>query len=314
MDPKKVKRIAVVGAGTMGHAIAQVFAQNGIEAALVDIKQEMLDRARRLIKLNLNTLAGHGGVSFGDIPAIMDRIHMTTDVASACNNVDFATEAVSEIPDVKKRIFGLMDKHCPPDTIIASNTSSLDVFSIAEIKRPELLIATHWFMPPHIIPLVEIAPGPMTKPETISSTVALMKRLGKQPIVMKKFVPGYIVNRMQQAIFAIVMDLLMKDAVSIENIDLAVKTSLGIRLPITGVVQNLDFNGLNLVHNMVKASGMNPPPFLDERVQKGHLGVSTSKGFYDYGGRSEEELVKKRDELFLKMLDHLNAINAFKPI
>jgi len=314
MEPRDVKRVVVIGAGIMGHSIAQVFSQYGIEARLVDSKREQLDRAGRLIKLNLNTLAGHGRISPSDIPAILDRIRFATDPADACKGVDMAVEAVSEVPAVKKSVFDLLDKHCPPEAVIASNTSSLDVFSIAEIKKPERLVTTHWFMPPHIIPLVEIAPGPLTSPETISLAVGLMKRLGKQPIVMKKFVPGYIVNRMQQAIFMVIMDLLAKDAASKEDIDLAVKTSLGIRLPVVGVVQNLDFNGLNLVYDMLKAGGLNPPPFIAEAVDKGHFGASTSKGLYDYGGRSEEELLKKRDELYLKMLDHLEAIKAFKPI
>lgn len=313
MDPQSVKSAVVVGAGVMGHSIAQVFAQSGIEVGLVDLDEKILDRAMGLIRSNLETLADFGHVPVGEISAIESRIHPSTDLAAAAKATDFVVEAVVEIPDVKKKIFSQLEEFCPQDTILASNTSSLDVFSIAQVKRPQRMVVAHWFAPPHIIPLVEVVPGPETSPEVVSFTAGLLERLGKKTVVMKEFVPRFIVNRIQLSIAQAVWEMLEKGWATPEEIDLAVKLSLGIRLPIVGVVQTYDFTGLELVLDIMKASG-DVNPLIEEKVKQGHLGAKTSKGFYDYGDRTESEILKKRDVRYLKMLDHLKKIKAFEPI
>ncbi len=313
MDPKDVKSAIVVGAGVMGHSIAQVLAQAGIEVGLVDLTEGALERAMKLIKSNLDILAEFNRVPSDEIPAILERIHPSTDLASAAQGVDFALEAVVEVADVKKKVFSQLDEICSEDIVLASNTSGLDIFSIAEVKNPERLVISHWFAPPHIIPLVEVVPGPETSPEVVAFTAGLMERLGKKPVVMKEFVRSFIVNRIQNQIFLAVLEMLEKGWATPREIDTAVKTSLGIRLPIVGVVQTYDFTGLDLVLDVMKSYGVSHPLF-EEKVEKGELGAKTSKGLYDYGGRSEEEILKKRDRLYLKMLDHLESIDAFKPI
>jgi 3-hydroxybutyryl-CoA dehydrogenase len=313
MDPKNVKSALVVGAGVMGHSIAQVFAQARIEVNLVDLDGKILERAMNLVKSNLETLAEFGRVSGDEIPQILARIHPSTDLAAAAKGVDFVLEAVVEVPDVKKRIFSQLEEFCPEDTVLASNTSTLDIFSIAEAKKPERLVAAHWFAPPHIIPLVEVVPGPKTSPEVVTFTAKLMERLGKKTVVMKEFVPAFIVNRIQNYIGMAFFEILDNGWATPEEIDMAVKTSLGIRLPIVGVVQCLDFTGLDLVLDIMKSTGLKNP-LIEEKVTQGHLGAKTSKGIYDYGGRSEVEILKKRDRLYLKTLDHLERIKAFEPV
>jgi 3-hydroxybutyryl-CoA dehydrogenase len=313
MKPDTVKNALVVGGGVMGHGIAQVFAQAGIEAHLVDLDDKILERAMNLIRTNLETLSGHGSLSVGEIPAILSRIHPSTDLAAAAREVDFAIEAVSEVPEIKKRVFSQLDEFCPEGTALASNTSSLDVFSIAPIRKPERLVVAHWFAPPYIIPLVEVVPGPQTAPEILAFTAKLMERLGKKTVIMKEFVPSFIVNRIQSSISQAVWEMLEKGWAAPEEIDLAVKSTLGIRLPIVGVVQTLDFTGLDLLLDITKARGLHHP-LLHEKVKQGHLGAKTSKGMYDYGTRTEAEILKKRDERYLKTLDHLKRINAFEPI
>jgi 3-hydroxybutyryl-CoA dehydrogenase len=140
-----------------------------------------------------------------------------------------------------------------------------------------------------------------------------MKRIGKRPLVMKKFVQRFIVNRLQNAIVFAALEILNNGWATAEEIDLALKLSLGIRLPVVGVVQSLDFTGLNLVYEIFKSLGLKVP-LIEEKVGKGHLGVSTSKGIYDYGSRNEEEILRHRDMLYLKMLDHLEIIGAFNPL
>jgi len=313
MDPKNVKRVAVIGAGVMGHSIAQVFAQAGILVHLVDLKNDLLAHALKLVKSNLQTLADCGRVSPQKIPAILDRIRPTTDLAAAAGEVDFVLEAVAEIPEVKKKVFAQLEAACPENVVLASNTSGLEIFKIIEVKNPSRLVVTHWFAPPHIIPLVEVVPGPATAPDVLQFAAGLMERIGKKPLVMKQFVQRFIVNRVQNAIVRTALEMITNGWATPEQIDLAVKTSLGIRLPIVGVVQSLDFTGLNLIHDMTKGTGTENP-LIEEKVRQGHLGASTSKGIYDYGGRSEEEILRKRDLLYLKVLDFLENLEAFKPV
>ncbi len=313
MDPKDVKSAVVVGAGVMGHSIAQVLAQAGIEVGLVDLTKEALERAINLIKSNLDILAEFNRLPNDEIPAILERIHPSTDLVSAAQGVDFALEVVVEVADVKKKVFSQLDEICSEDIVLASNTSGLDIFSIAEVKNPERLVISHWFAPPHIIPLVEVVPGPKTSPDVVAFTAGLMKRLGKKPVVMKEFVRSFIVNRIQNQISLAVLEMLEKGWATPQEIDMAVKNSLGIRLPIVGVVQTYDFTGLDLVLDIMKSYGVSHPLF-EEKVKQGHLGAKTSKGLYDYGGRSEEEILKKRDRLYLRMLDYLEHISAFESV
>jgi 3-hydroxybutyryl-CoA dehydrogenase len=175
------------------------------------------------------------------------------------------------------------------------------------------LVIAHFFNPAHIIPLVEIVPGSKTSPETVLFTVTLMERVGKSPIVMKKFGPGFIVNRIQKAIREACLEMIEQGLAGPEEIDRAIKLSLGIRLPIVGVVQSMDFNGLDLHLDNMRNYGKTYS-FVEERVKKGHLGVKTSKGIYDYQGRSETEILEKRDDLYLKMLEYLQKIHAFDPV
>ncbi len=313
MDSSEVKRALVVGAGVMGHSIAQVFAQAGIEVQLMDLRGEILERAMDRIRSNLGTLVEFGRVREDLVDTILGRIHPSTALPGTGEGIGFAIEAVVEIPEIKRRLFSQLDEIFPDDTVIASNTSSLDIFSIAEVKRPERLVVAHWFAPPHIIPLVEVVPGPKTRPDVVRFTAALMERIGKRPMVMKTFVPSFIVNRVQNAISRAVWEMLEKGWATPEEIDLAVKLTLGIRLPVVGVVQTSDFTGLDLMYDIMKSQNrLNP--LIEEKVKMGHLGAKTSKGIYDYEGRTENEILKKRDERYLKTLEHLERIKAFEPI
>lgn len=313
MDHNDVKRAVVVGAGVMGHSIAHVFARAGIEVNLVDLNEAVLEHAMDLMRSNLETLTEFKKVSNDDIPEILARIHPTTDLAGGAKGVDFAVEAVAEVSDVKREVFSQLDQFCPGNTVIASNTSSLDIFRIEQITKPERLVVAHWFAPPHIIPLVEVVPGPKTSQGVVELTANLMKRLGKKTVIMKEFVPAFIVNRIQHSVSRAVWEMLEKGWATPEEIDLAIKLTLGVRLPIVGVVQTTDFTGLDLIYDIMKGEG-SVSPLVEEKVKQGHLGVKTSKGVYDYGERSEAEILKKRDRQYLKLLDYLEGIKAFEPV
>lgn len=310
-----INSVLVIGAGTMGHSIAQVYAQAGFEVSLVDLNQEVLEHAFSLIKLNLDTLAEYGRINSGEIPAILDRIRLTTDLQSVASEANIVVEAVNENPEVKKNLFLQLDKLCSKNTIFASNTSGLNIFKIVETQKPERLVIHHFCYPAYIIPLVEIVAGPKTSPEIIDISVKLMEKLGKKPIVLKEYVDNFIINRFQSVINVQAYEMMQKGWATAEQIDFALKTSLGIRLPIAGVVQTQDFNGLDLILDVQKRYGINRRyPIVEKLVKEGYLGAKTGKGFYDYGGHNEEEIIKKRDILYLKMLDFLEKVDAFEPI
>ena len=309
----EIKNVLIVGAGTMGHSIAQVYAQGGIEVNLIDVNHDVLKRAINLIKSNLIILAEFNRVNKKDIPEILDRIHTSTELSNAAKKADLVVEAVNEVPELKTTIFSQLEEYCSENTILASNTSSLDIFEIAKVKNPERLVIQHWFAPPYIIPLVEIVPGPKTSKETVEISVKLLEQLGKKPVVLKKFIKSFIVNRIQGAIGGVVYDLLSSKVATPEDIDAAIKYSLGIRLPIVGVVQTLDFTGIDLLYDIFKSRDIEIP-IISKKVEQGHLGAKTSKGFYDYNGKDEIEILNKRDRLYLKMLDYLEKIKAFEPV
>jgi len=314
MELDKIKRILVVGAGTMGHAIAQVYATAGFEVDLVDLNQEVLDNAMKKIKTNLSLLVEYKHVKSGEISNILNRIHPSTDLKVAAQNCDLVLEAVSEDRNVKRDVFSQLNEFCSEDIILASNTSELNIFNVAKVKNPKRLVIHHWFHPPYIIPLVEIVAGRKTSSEVIDISFKLLEKIGKKPLILKKFTNAFVVNKIQQAINSAVFSLLIKGIASPEEIDMAIKNSLGIRLPFAGVVQNLDFVGLDVVYDIIKNMGGMDLVLLKDKVKNGQLGAKTSIGFYDYQGRTEEEILTKRDKLYLQMLDYLKKMNAFEPI
>jgi 3-hydroxybutyryl-CoA dehydrogenase len=313
MKDDGIRNIAVVGAGVMGHGIAQVFAGAGYAVTLVDRDGTVLKTARERIAGNLKTLIAEGRVRAEEAPAILDRITMVTDLAAAGKTADLAVEAVPEAPELKKEIFARLDAVCPAHTIFASNTSGLDVFSLVGISHPERLVATHFFAPAHIIPLVEVCPGPHTDPGIVKTVANLLEKAGKQPVVLRQFVPSFIVNRIQNYMSMAVFEILRNGWATPEEIDLAVKSSLGVRMPVVGVVQSLDFTGLDLVGDISRSHGFTVP-VIEDLVSRGHLGAKSSKGFYDYRGRSEEEINAVRDGRLIKVADALKVLGTQESI
>lgn len=309
----EIKMVTIVGAGTMGHSLAQAFAQGGYQVGLHDIKEEILQKARQLIAANLQTLADLGLLR-EDPPAVLSRIQTTTNIKEAAQRADFVIEAIIEDAGAKKEMFKILDEASPPQAILASNTSYLDIFKFVETKRPDKVLITHWFAPPHIVPLVEIVRGPKTSPETVETIKNLLIKLGKTPIVISKFLPGFIANRMQSALGNEVLFLLDNGYASPEDIDLATKASFGLRIPILGVVKRMDFTGLDLTQKVLQNAAYKVPPqrdrseAVDRLVAQGNLGVKTGKGFYDYGGRSPEEIMRERDIKLIKLYEFLKQL------
>jgi 3-hydroxybutyryl-CoA dehydrogenase len=307
-----MNNITIVGAGTMGHALAQVFAQGGYQVFLHDLSEEILKQARRLIASNLETLCEAGLFDPNGKHAVLEeRIAYTTDLATAVATSELVIEAIVEDQEAKKTLFSELDRLSPSGAILASNTSYLDIYQFVETKRPEKVIITHWFAPPHIIPLVEIVPGPHTSPETVARVKKVIDDLGKQTIVLNKFLPGFIANRLQAALSLEVYHLLDYGYATPEDIDRAAKASFGLRMPILGLIKRVDFTGLDLAQKTLRNKSYGPPPVkgrsesVDSMVSQGRLGVKAGKGFYDYGNTPIEEILRERDLKLLKLRSFL---------
>jgi 3-hydroxybutyryl-CoA dehydrogenase len=309
-----IKTVAVVGAGTMGHALAQVFAQGGYAVWLVDVNEAVLAKARRLIASNLSTLVETGCFPQEEVPAALDRIRTTTRTEEAGRDADFVIEAVVEDIATKKDLFKTLERVCPAHAILASNTSYLNIFKFVETNRPENVLITHWFAPPHIVPLVEIVCGPQTSQATADTIRDLMLQLGKKPIVISKFLPGFIANRLQSALTQEVLFLIDNGYATPEDIDEAAKNSFALRTPIVGLVKRFDFAGLDLTQKILRNRQYEPPqpvdrsPSVDRLVSQGKLGAKTGCGFYDYGNRTTEEITKERDVKLIRLREFLKEV------
>lgn len=309
-----IKTVAVVGAGTMGHALAQVFAQGGYAVWLVDVNEAVLAKARRLIASNLSTLVETGCFPQEEVPAALDRIRTTTRTEEAGRDADFVIEAVVEDIATKKDLFKTLERVCPAHAILASNTSYLNIFKFVETSRPENVLITHWFAPPHIVPLVEIVCGPQTSQATADTIRDLMLKLGKKPVVISKFLPGFIANRLQSALTQEVLFLIDNGYATPEDIDEAAKNSFALRTPIVGLVKRFDFAGLDLTQKILRNRQYEPPqpvdrsPSVDRLVSQGKLGAKTGCGFYDYGNRTTEEITKERDVKLIRLREFLKEV------
>ena len=311
---REIRNVTIVGAGTMGHSLAQVFAQGGYNVWLNDLEDEILSRAMSLIASNLGTQVELGLLEKGQQSSVLKRIQTSTKIAEAGKNADFVIEEIIEDAGAKKDMFQTLDRICPPEAILASNTSYMDIFQFVKTKRPEKVLITHWFAHPHIVPLVEIVRGPETAQEVVETVKALLIKLGKKPIVLSKFLPGFIANRLQAALGREVLFLLDNGFATPEDIDEATKASFGLRIPILGLVKRMDFAGLDLAQKVISNRPYEPPPpqerskSIDRLVAQGKLGVKSGSGFYEYGGRSPEEIMKERDLKLIKLREFLKKL------
>lgn len=311
------RKVVVVGAGVMGHGIAQTFAQGGFQVSVVDTTQQALNKGVQLMKSSLKSMATAGFLD-GPLESILERVSWTTSLKEGARDADIAIEAVFEDVEVKKKVFTQLDTYCPSRAMLASNTSFLNIFDFVETARPDKVLITHWYAPAQLIPLVEVAGGPKTEKASLESMVRILREIGKRPILMKKFISGYAINRIQHALNREVNYLLDNDYVTPEQLDEAARVGLAFRMMVVGVVARYDFGGLNL-------KTRHPPGFeeipldyeykkLKDLVDKGHLGVKSGRGFYDYKGRSEEELYRERDIRLIEMLKISKRLEARGPL
>jgi 3-hydroxybutyryl-CoA dehydrogenase len=286
MDGNGMERIAVIGAGLMGHGIAQVFASHGHAVSLMDIERGRLDAALENIRANLQTMAGYGCYRSEDIDVTLARISTDIRLEEVCAGADFVVEAISEQPVLKRALFRDLDAICSPQMVLATNTSVISITEIArEAVSRERIVGTHFWNPPYLVPLVEVIPGRDSAPWAVERAYDLLRSAGKHPVRVKKDVPGFVGNRMQHALWREAIFIVEQGIADAETVDEVVKMGFGMRLPVLGPLENADMIGLDLtlqIHDYILRyieDSPEPSPMLKEKVAKGELGFSSGRGF-----------------------------------
>ncbi len=282
----EVRKIGVLGAGAMGGGIAHLAAMRGYEVVLSDVEQSILDRAiKRMVDL-MDKRVQKQKMTVEEKDAVLAKLRTTTKLEEF-SDVDVAIEAVIEVPEIKKEVFGKLDSICRKDVILASNTSSISITSIASAtSRPDKVVGMHFFNPPQVMQLVEVVRGYYSSDDTVAATMELARELGKTPIEIKKDYPGFVVNRLMLAQYVEAMKLVEEGVATPEDIDIGVK--LGLNHPM-GVFELQDFGGLDIGYFVLnylceesKESRWNPPNSLKLLIRANRLGRKTGSGWFTY--------------------------------
>ena len=304
-DVKNIKNISVIGAGMMGHGIAQIFATQGYHVTLSDISHEVLSKAIENIRSNLNLMAQRGIGHQEEIEPSVQRIKTTLDLEEATFKAHLVVEAVSEDLGLKQNLFQRLDSLCPQKVILATKTSVMSVTEIAQKARnKKRIIGTHFWNPPYLIPLVEVIRGEETSLQVMNLVFDLLKHAGKHPVRVNKDVPGFVGNRLQHALWREAISIVEKGIADAETVDEVIKKGFGIRLSVLGPLENADMVGLDLAlaihHYILKhiEHSSEPSPLLREKVERGDLGFKTGQGFSRWSTRQVE---RSRENL----LEHL---------
>ncbi|MCS7118807.1 MAG: 3-hydroxyacyl-CoA dehydrogenase NAD-binding domain-containing protein [Archaeoglobaceae archaeon] len=294
-----MKKISILGAGAMGHGIAQVCATAGYEVRVRDIKQDFLDRAKDAIEKNLAKAVSKGKISGEKAKEVMGRIKFTLSVEEAVKEADLVIEAVPEIMDLKKQVFAEVQRFAKKECIFASNTSGLSITELGNsTDRPEKFLGLHFFNPPVVMQLVEVIKGEKTSEETVKIAVEFVKSIGKVPVIVKKDVAGFIVNRILVPYLTLAIDDLDKGIAKPEQIDSVFLSKYSFPM---GPIELSDFIGLDILYFAGKQWGFLPiSNALREKFEKKELGMKTGKGFYDWSaGRPKIAKIEGYDELRL---------------
>ena len=302
-----IRSVAIVGAGTMGNGIAQVCAQGGLDVRLIDPVAAALSKAEDNMVRNIQKLIDNGLLT-ASVTDVMERVIFSEDLDAAAA-VDLVIEAIPEKFQLKQQLFQKLEQLCKPQAILASNTSGIPITQIANtIQTSERVIGTHFYMPAHLIPLVEVIQTEHTSEPVIEETMNFLTRMGKIPVRVRKDIPGFIGNRLQHALAREAMSLLEQGVASAEDIDLVVKASLALRLVFTGPVEQRDFNGLD-IHLAIAEylypeleNTTEPLEILKNKVAANELGIKTGKGFYDWRDKNIPEIQAQKNQELINLL------------
>ena len=309
MTVDEIRQIAVIGAGLMGHGIAQEFASAGYNVHMHDVTDERLKTARTQIESNLSLLAENAVIQKESIEPTLQRIQTHTELPTVTENADFVVEAIPEDLTLKQQIFEKLDGICPPHTILASNTTALMPSQIGvKAKRKDKILNTHYFNPPYLIPLVELIRSPNTSDETVAATFDLLTAIGKTPAIIEKEVPGFVGPRLQAALIREAFAIVEQGIASAETVDLVVRNSFGRRLSVAGPFEVFELAGWDLVlaafeelyKDLNSSTDINP--LLQQMVESGKLGVKSKEGFYNWTDAKVQAFRDRMNQALIQQL------------
>lgn len=289
-----LKNITVLGSGVMGHGIAQVSATAGYNVVLRDIEQGFLDKAMEKIRWSLDKLVSKEKISKEEGDSIFSRIKPVVDLNEAVKDAQMIIEVVPEIMDLKKKVYAELDKAAAPEVIFASNTSTLPITEIASTtSRPDKVIGIHFFNPPQLMKLVEVIPGEKTSQEITNITQEYVKSVNKTPVLCRRDVPGFIVNRLFIPMVHEACYMMDRHGYSMTEIDSAVKFKLGFPM---GIFELADFTGMDVIHKATTEMHIrdkkviNPHPTIEKMFNEKKLGQKSGEGFYKYSDDKYERV------------------------
>src|SRR5919198_1365779 len=294
MSLSTINKITVLGSGVMGHGIAQVSAMAGYSVILRDIEQSFLDKAIEKIKWSLNKLVEKQKLSQADADKIFARITPMVDLRQALKGADLLIEAVPEDMNLKKKVYMEVDSFADAKTLYASNTSTLPITEMAALtNRPDRFIGLHFFNPPQLMPLVEVIPGSRTNNSMVDMAMGFVQKVGKQPVLCKKDVAGFIVNRVFIPLVHEAVYCQERDNMQMTTIDSAVKFRMSFPM---GIFELADYTGLDVIHKATiemhsrDSRVIRPHPKVKQLFDEKNLGQKTGKGFYEYKGDKYERI------------------------
>lgn len=304
-----IKKIGVIGAGTMGHGIAETFALYGYDVNLYDTSEGALVKAKELIRQELKMLVEENFIPAEAVQETLSRITVNTDLRETVADRDFVIEAAPEIVELKQKLFKQLDEFCGNETIFASNTSSLPLNPMMELvskERKKRIMVNHWYNPGHLMPIVELSFFGNMPAELYQEVESLYISIKKQTVKVLKDVPGLVANRIQQGVAREVFSIIEQGIAEPADIDKALKFGPAFRYATTGQLEVADFGGLdiwcvvgdNLLKVMDNSQCANP--LLRQKVSEGKLGIKSGEGFYTYSPEETPEIRKK----FMKKLIH----------
>jgi 3-hydroxybutyryl-CoA dehydrogenase len=302
--PKEVKTVAVVGNGIIGHGLAQVFAVANYNVRMIGRNPKSLSAAVDKIKESLKRFQTHKILTARDSKAAVGRITTSIHLEDAAP-AELVIEAVTEDLALKHQIFEQLDQICSPPAVLASSSGQPASKLITRVKNRERVVAAHFWYPPQLIPLVEVCAGPETAPDVVPWICDVLRKAGKEPVVMNREIPGFIGNRLQFALLREAWALWASGVATAEAIDAVVRNSFGRRVAITGPIESADVGGLDTMHAFAAFlfpdidAEAQPPAAIANLVKEGHRGLPSGRGVYDWSKRDGQALVAERmEELF----------------
>ncbi|MCI5686997.1 3-hydroxyacyl-CoA dehydrogenase NAD-binding domain-containing protein [Anaerovoracaceae bacterium 42-11] len=311
---KDKKKVAVLGAGTMGTGIGQTFAMAGCDVTLICMYDDMTrSKPMETMESNLKVLAENEALDLARIPEILARVSLTESMEEGARDADIIFECVVEDLAVKQDYFAKLDALCPPETILATNTSVISVTEIAEKSvHKERIIGTHFWNPAYLVPLVEVIKTKYVSDAVVEETYELLEKAKKCPVIVQKDVPGFLANRMQHALFREAISIVERGIATAEDVDKAIKYGFGMRLGVRAPMEVIDAGGTDLTYNIHEylfphiENSTEPSKLLKEKLAEGKLGFKSGEGFMKW---SKEEIEKSQKDLIEGLIKVARALD-----